>query len=135
MEYNDESLKVFPLWLCPLKTDKANYLAPTYLNAELVINIGIWGKLAGDYEQFVATNRELESRVFALGGRKVLYAHAYYTELEFWEIYDKKAYELARKKYRAAAALPSVYDKTYVGEQYKPSIIKGLLKMLKASMK
>lgn len=135
MEYNDTELGIFPLWLCPLKTDTSNFLSPTYLKTDLVINVGIWGKLDGSYEQFVTANRKLESKVSDLGGRKVLYAHAYYTEAEFWKTYDNKSYTQARTKYRAEAVFPTVYDKTHVGEKYKPSIRKGLLQMFKASSK
>jgi delta24-sterol reductase len=42
-----------------------------------------------------------------------LYAHAYYTEEEFNDIYDRKTYNALRRKYHATY-LPSVYDKVKV---------------------
>ena len=44
---------------------------------------------------------------------KWLYAHAYYTEDEFWNIYDRKWYDALRVKYHATS-LPSVYDKVKI---------------------
>ena len=44
---------------------------------------------------------------------KWLYADAFYTETEFWDIYDRKWYDDLRKKYHAES-LPSVYEKVKV---------------------
>ena len=46
-------------------------------------------------------NRLLEENACKLGGRKLLYSFAYYTEEEFWKIYSKQIYEVLRKKYHA----------------------------------
>jgi delta24-sterol reductase len=45
--------------------------------------------------------------------QKCLYAHAYYTEEEFWDIYDEGKYKGLRTKYHAES-LPSVYGKRNV---------------------
>lgn len=45
---------------------------------------------------------------------KWLYAHAYYQEDEFWEVYDRQWYEGLRRKYKAES-LPSVWHKVNVG--------------------
>ena len=47
---------------------------------------------------------------------KCLYAHAYYTEQEFWDIYDEKKYMELRNQYHAES-LPSVYEKVRVDLQ------------------
>lgn len=44
---------------------------------------------------------------------KWLYAHTYYTEEEFWDIYDRKWYDDLRVKYHATT-LPSVYEKVKI---------------------
>ena len=44
---------------------------------------------------------------------KWLYAQTYYTEDEFWDIYDRKWYDALRVKYHATT-LPSVYDKVKI---------------------
>jgi hypothetical protein len=59
---------------------------------------------------FVQQNRKLEQQVQELQGKKWLYAHAYYTEDEFWTIYDRNEYDALRAKYHATY-LPNLYDK------------------------
>ncbi|KAL2018418.1 hypothetical protein VTK56DRAFT_837 [Thermocarpiscus australiensis] len=80
-----------------------------------MLNIGLWASAASssDAETFVAQNRALEARLAELGGRKVLYSHTYYTEDEFWRLYDRTWYEGLRERY-GATTLPSVYDKVHV---------------------
>ena len=73
----------------------------------LIWYLGAWT------ERFGSLCRRLEHKVNELGGKKCLYAHGYYTEEEFWDIYDHKKYETLRSKYHATY-LPSVYDKVNV---------------------
>jgi len=52
---------------------------------------------------------------------KWLYAHAYYTEDEFWSMFDRKWYDNLREKY-GATALTNVFEKVTVdveGEKRK----------------
>jgi delta24-sterol reductase len=53
-----------------------------------------------------------------------LYAHAYYTEKEFNEIYNREEYDALRKKY-FATYLPSVYDKVKVDIEKEKRAIRG----------
>lgn len=64
-----------------------------------MLNFGVWGPGSTNRKEFVQWNREFERKVHALGGQKWLYAHTYYTEEEFDEIYNKEAYERLREKY------------------------------------
>ncbi|EWG55708.1 hypothetical protein FVEG_17578 [Fusarium verticillioides 7600] len=73
-------------------------------------NIGIWGWGSSDRERFKAKNKALEKKFMELGDRKWLYAHTYYTEEQFWELYVRPWYERLRKRY-FATTLPAVYDK------------------------
>ncbi|CRK17475.1 hypothetical protein BN1708_012079 [Verticillium longisporum] len=77
---------------------------------------------------FVRTNRDLEAKVRALGGRKVLYSHAYYDEDDFWAIYGRAWYDELRLKYHATT-LPTVYDKVRVDIE-KERAKKGLVDRL-----
>lgn len=69
-------------------------------------------------------NRALEQEVARLGGKKCLYAHAYYTEDEFWAHYDRETYDALREKY-GAGYLPSVYDKVKVDVDAEEAAIKA----------
>jgi hypothetical protein len=121
MEYLNWSFRSYPIWLCPLK-QSGNGIASTHsLQAnktkrnlpEMMLNFGVWGPGSNRREEFVAWNRQFEGTVHRLGGQKWLYAHAYYTEEEFDEIYNRRDYELLRGKYHASY-LPSVFDKVRV---------------------
>jgi delta24-sterol reductase len=125
LEYVDEELQIFPLWLCPIKggSKAALHTAKTYKVEPLgttpnLINIGLWGipSLATrlfsskNFNEFIDLNRDIERVVRELGGLKWLYAHNYYTEDEFWRVYDKEKYEAQREKF-GAQGLPSMWDK------------------------
>ncbi|KAJ3495310.1 hypothetical protein NLG97_g3486 [Lecanicillium saksenae] len=77
------------------------------------MNFGVWGPGSRDRNEFKLVNRRLEAKVHELGGKKWLYAHTYYSEREFWDIYPRDKYDALREKY-GATHLPSVYDKVKV---------------------
>jgi hypothetical protein len=128
----DSNLGIWPLWLCPLKGCPTPTFHPVTRGNETVsaedaekpesgtssmsrhmLNIGVWGWGPKDYEEFIAKNRGLENKLTELGGRKWLYAHTYYPEDEFWNIYDRSWYQALRERY-SATTLPTVYDKVKV---------------------
>ncbi|PGG99108.1 hypothetical protein GX51_06448 [Blastomyces parvus] len=130
----------FPLWLCPLRLrrgergqgpgpgsgSEADFgsMHPKWVldsassptSDELQINVGLWCPGPSSADAFVKVNRAIEEKVSALRGTKWLYAHTYYTEEEFWDIYDRQWYEGLREKY-GATYLPDVYEKVRVKKQ------------------
>jgi delta24-sterol reductase len=120
-EYLDDTFKLYPLWLCPLRQTGRSQQSPYGLLAEkadptapaMLLNFGVWGPGPSGIDEFVHANRSLEQKVQELNGQKWLYAHTYYTEDEFWHIYDRKEYDALRAKYNAGY-LPSVYDKVRI---------------------
>lgn len=90
--------------------------------SDMWINIGLWGvkstnwpyytpQLGPDaFRVFVEDNRAVEAKIRELGGLKWLYAHCYYTEDEFWDVFDKQRYEKVRSDW-GAQGLPSLWDK------------------------
>ncbi|KAJ6189947.1 hypothetical protein N7519_004855 [Penicillium mononematosum] len=119
----------YPLWLCPLPPGSAGGLEGDPADGKGVntqlLNFGIWGPAATTDEAcFVAQNRQLEHKVHSLGGKKWLYAHTYYTEDEFWSIYNKPGYDSLRARYHAQH-LPSLYEKVRVRESDLPGPHRG----------
>lgn len=125
IDYVDEDLGIYPLWLCPLKQSKAPTIHPHFVDKdgkqEELLNIGVWGQGPTDEKEFITANRKMETKLKEFGGMKWFYAQTYYTENEFWEVYDRANtnapagstrtwYEALREKYHATT-LPSVYDK------------------------
>ncbi|KAG9905098.1 FAD binding domain-containing protein, partial [Aureobasidium melanogenum] len=114
IDYLDEDFNLYPLWLCPLKLNAPYPLTPKgkhYSQGSLrVINVGVWGPGPRNRTDFIAANRAIEAKTKQLDGLKCLYAHAFYTAPEFWDLYDKDHYDALRTKYHATL-LPSVFDK------------------------
>ncbi|KAJ4406303.1 hypothetical protein N0V82_010158 [Gnomoniopsis sp. IMI 355080] len=124
VDYTAQELGIWPLWLCPLKRRAPPTFHPYTTTPglaateedEMMLNVGVWGWGPAKHEEFVKANRALEAKVRELGGMKWLYAHTYYDEPEFWDVYGGRGwYDALRKKYKAdEAGLPSVYDKVKV---------------------
>ncbi|KAF4120056.1 Delta24-sterol reductase [Geosmithia morbida] len=72
--------------------------------------VGVYGRGPRDPQAFYDLNRKLELRSAELLGAKLLYARTYYTEEEFWTIYDHDIYNKMRAKYKAES-LPTIYEK------------------------
>ncbi|KIX00900.1 uncharacterized protein Z518_09965 [Rhinocladiella mackenziei CBS 650.93] len=105
---------IYPRWLCPLKLHETvsmhPHLAPPAARDEdSLLNIGVWGPTPKGMLQ-ISVNRRIEAELKRLEGMKWLYAQTFYTEAEFWAIYDRDWYDGLRRKYRAEG-LPSVYEK------------------------
>ena len=121
IEYIDQAFGIYPLWLCPLSKNNKVTMYPRSSAAigeggvtkEILLNVGVWGPGPKAGDQFVDANLQLERKVRNLHGIKWLYAHVYYTEKEFWELYDRNWYDALRTKYDATS-LPSIYDKVKV---------------------
>lgn len=135
-QYNEKHLGIFPLWLCPIKpTASLQKLSPHYINSDMLLDIGIWGQSEQYLTDPIEVNRKFEAFVHKHNGRKMLYAHAYYTEDEFWNIYDKKWYDSLRKKYAADEVLPDVWQKVHVSDKYVTHKWKGALKLIVDTIK
>lgn len=119
VHWTDERTGIWPLWLCPVKSaplHERSFSQGNNVKDDILLDVGIWDMGPKDSQAFIKLNRDFEQKVTELGGMKCLYAHAYYTEQEFWDIYDKDKYMELRKRYHAES-LPSVYDKVKVDLQ------------------
>lgn len=118
LEYLDRDFGHYPLWLCPIKfTGTANdptsgLWADTITDncPEYFLNFGVWGPGSTNRQEFIDMNRRLEAKLGSLGGKKWFYAQGYYTEQEFWKLFNRAAYDTLREKYHATH-LPTIYDK------------------------
>jgi FAD/FMN-containing dehydrogenase len=121
IDHISEDLEIWPLWLCPLAGAQMPTFHPMTTKAAVagsgssgtsdeMLSIGLWGWGPKKLDQFVAKNRGLEAKLEELRGRKWLYANMFYTEEEFWRLYDREWYEELRERYHATN-LVSIYDK------------------------
>ncbi|UQC84053.1 FAD binding domain-containing protein [Colletotrichum lupini] len=143
LDWVNNNLGIYPVWICPVR------VIPDSRNRErchnINVNVRLWGPktIHGPddvpgrdspeaFERFIRDNKMIEQATRDLGGTKVVYGDNYYTEEEFWRIYDKEFYDDLRDKW-GAAGLPSLWDKlgnpnpTY---KEQPSRSKAIMKVL-----
>lgn len=122
IDWVDRELGIYPLWLCPLRPELDIPLSPTTLDTDLVINVGVWGDPGR--EDMVAANRAVEREVLDRDGIKVLYAHQYFPEDEFWEMFDRSEYGALRERYRGGT-FRDLYEATRVDHLPAPSVARA----------
>lgn len=140
LRYLDRAFGHYPLWLCPLhQMGKSSRSAQGLLaeraspnSPEMLLNFGVWGPGPRKKNDFIAVNRSLEHKVREMNGSKWLYAHVYYSEEEFWDIYDRKEHDALRVKYHATY-LPTLYEKVKVDINTEAAIQKSWIIWLLAT--
>ncbi len=133
LQWVSSRLKITPLWLWPVRPDERSLFSPACLSTDLVIDVGVWGVPALEFYQ---ANREIEQRTLELAGRKMLYAHLYQPEEEFWRAYDRTRYLELRRRYRAEQAFPSLFEKvrTRYPDPLKTSVPAGAKEVFKSKL-
>lgn len=106
---------IFPIWLCPIKGTKTPQIfMPHILNQNQTdthfINFGLYG-IPNDSMSIQLITKKLEESARDYGGRKTLYSHSYYTQDEFWKIYDHDRYANLRNKNHAQGMWHEITDK------------------------
>ncbi|KAK2737925.1 hypothetical protein FQN55_000829 [Onygenales sp. PD_40] len=141
IHFIDETLHCYPLWLCPIRlgcSEGHQSFVPRWItpspplpqtpNADaegMYLNVGVWCIGPPSHSACHALNRTIEAKVQSLQGAKCLYAHAHYTEDEFWTIYDRAWYTSLREKY-AATYLPDVYEKVKTDPEAARRAVSGV---------
>ncbi|KAF2213044.1 hypothetical protein CERZMDRAFT_111448 [Cercospora zeae-maydis SCOH1-5] len=117
IEWETEEIKIWPLWLCPLKQSPAPTLHPHTGEKkgdgtpELMLNVGIWGSpLEADLDCYLNENKAIEDKLHEVGGMKWMYAASFASEEDWWRPFDRKWYDALREKYHATT-LPTIFDK------------------------
>ncbi|WP_067603432.1 FAD-binding oxidoreductase [Nocardiopsis listeri] len=111
-----------PVWMCPLRlreprrpdTPDGEHVWPLYPleNDRLYVNFGFWGLVDMKPDQrYAHHNRRVEEEVARLGGHKSLYSDAFYTEDEFWALYNGSAYRDLKDTYDPQGRLLDLYAK------------------------
>jgi FAD/FMN-containing dehydrogenase len=111
-----------PVWICPFRlrgAGPAGQAAPDrrwplypLRPGGVYVNFGFWGTVAlppGAADGY--HNRMIEERVTALGGRKGLYSTSFYSEDEFWALYDGAEYARLKREYDGGGRLAGLYEK------------------------
>lgn len=116
--YHD-TIRFLPLWVCPTRAYRqdAHYDLYRLEPGKLYVNFGFWDVIrdrAPLPEGFY--NRQVERKVRELGGMKSLYSDSFFSEAEFWQIYNRPAYEGLKRKYDPDGRLQDLYTKCVLKE-------------------
>lgn len=108
-----QKFNYFPLWVVPYKIDKLYpWINPQHLRGikdKLFIDLAIYGmKQKGETNYY----RLLEEELFKVKGLKTLISHNYYSEKEFWQIWNKENYTQMKKKTDPKNIFRELYQKT-----------------------
>ncbi len=114
LAFLNREIGIHPIWICPIRAPSGSGPFTLYpLRPETTyINFGFWD-VVRDRERHPPgyRNRLIERTVAELGGLKSLYSDSFYTEEEFWRIFDHAAYSALKARYDPAGALPDLYAK------------------------
>ena len=109
-----DEVGILPVWVCPIRAPARDATYPLYPlhSGTPYINFGFWDRVTlREKRPRGYLNRRIEARVRDMGGLKSLYSDSYFSEDEFWSIYNRPAYAALKSKYDPGHALPDLYQK------------------------
>ncbi|WP_067963864.1 FAD-binding oxidoreductase [Nocardiopsis trehalosi] len=120
LEFFHAEIGMSPVWMCPLRLREKpaagteGHVWPLYPLEQdrLYVNFGFWGLVPMRPGQRRAHhNRLVEEEVSRLGGHKSLYSDAFYSEDEFWGLYNGEDYRRLKDAYDPDGRLLDLYAK------------------------
>ncbi|PHQ81450.1 MAG: FAD-linked oxidase [Coxiella sp. (in: Bacteria)] len=106
-----EQISLRPFWICPtMRYGDAEYTLFELTPGTLYFNFGFWGMVESD-KPAGYYNKLIEQKVVELGGLKSLYSDVYYSEAEFWNIFNKKHFDALKSKYDRNGRFKDLYNK------------------------
>jgi len=114
LDFLHREIGILPIWFCPIRAPAGSPTFTLYpLRAgSIYVNFGFWDVVNDRVARPPGwRNRKIEARVRELGGLKSLYSDSYYTEDEFWQVFDRDAYRALKTRYDPRGALPDLYAK------------------------
>lgn len=107
------SMRFYPLWVIPYRMPRPYpWIAPeraARFGDDLMIDCAVYGMPNGDPD--VDYSELLEEKVFELDGVKTLISRNHYDEERFWQIYNRPAYEAAKRRLDPDGLLGDLYRK------------------------
>lgn len=112
LEFFLREIAILPIWVCPtsMHNNEATYPLYIMIPNQLYVNFGFWGMVPTTHEDG-HYNRMIERKVRELNGKKSLYSSSYYSEEEFWQIYNRPAYEKLKQQYDPQRRFPDLFQK------------------------
>lgn len=111
-DWYKNKIGIYPIWLCPVKTPKANLYPLNKKCGDLAVDFGFYA--SKKLEEGMPDNYYnllIENKVKEFKGVKGLYSTSFYSPDEFWQAYDKNKYFNAKAKYDPDSVFPKLYEK------------------------
>ncbi|HWO21765.1 MAG TPA: FAD-binding oxidoreductase [Kofleriaceae bacterium] len=113
MAWFEREIGFFPLWSVPYRAGSSYpWLADSFWARNrdpLFLDLAIYGmRQRGDTNY----HRLIEQKLLELGGMKTLISHNYYSEAEFWSIYNKESYDAVKRITDPDNQFRDLYEKT-----------------------
>ena len=113
LAWYERELAFYPLWMVPYRRVRDyEWLADGFykdLEDDLFLDIALYGlKQTG---RRVGAHRRIEEKLMAIGGIKTLISHNYYSEAEFWSIFNRPNYDAVKRLTDPDNAFRDVYTK------------------------
>ena len=111
-KWYEEKINYFPLWCVPYKKTNYEWLSKNFLKNmkdDLLLDIAIYGMERKDKEKYY---RMFEDELIKINGLKTLISNNYFSEKEFWKIWNKENYDKIKKQTDPKNIFRNLYDKT-----------------------
>jgi FAD/FMN-containing dehydrogenase len=113
MQWHERELGFYPLWVVPYRRVRDyEWIAASYLDRiddELFVDLAIYGmKQRGDRN----VHRMIEEKLIELGGIKTLISHNYYSEEDFWTVWNRANYQRVKRITDPENRFRDLYEKT-----------------------
>ncbi len=112
LDFFHQEIGIRPIWVCPTSSQEGSgsFDFCPLKEGRLYLDFGFWDSVAtkeppGHY------NRLIEKMAMGLNGFKSLYSTSYYTEEEFWSIYDRQKYRALKIQYDPQGLLRGFFEK------------------------
>jgi len=112
-QFFKHDLHIDPMLICPIKLNPSldKFLFCQLAKNKVYINFGAYGNFIPSDQEAGYFNRLIETKVSACNGSKWLYSNVFYTEQEFWRLYDKSTYFSLKNQYDPQGLLKDIYTK------------------------
>ena len=112
-EWYEKEMNHFPLWWVPYKIIRRyEWISSELFNQnqdELFVDVAIYGMKNNDGRNYY---RMMEEKLMSIGGIKTLISNNYYSEKEFWGIWNKKNYDEVKRQTDPNNIFRNLYTKT-----------------------
>ena len=113
MEWYKKEVNHFPLWCVPYKFVRGyEWISADFLRKtkdKLILDLAIYGmKKKGDKNYY----KIIEDELINIGGIKTLISSNYYSESDFWKIWNKENYDKVKRKTDPTNIFRDLYTKT-----------------------